>query len=115
MNDAGTMALLESVFNHLVLPAKLPRQRDIDIEGIEHNILNRLISACDTLGKLTGQEFAETWASVGYSLRVCLNNNRGRLERASMLKEFCKLQRNDLLTLYVVEQNAALLIRRYTK
>jgi hypothetical protein len=109
------MAFLESVFNHLVLPPKLPGQRDIDTEGIEHNILNRLIRACDTLGWLTGQEFAETWTSVGNSLRVCLSTNTGRLERASMLQQFCKLQRNDLITLYVVEQNAALLIRRHTK
>ena len=109
------MALLESVFNHLVLPPKLPGQRDIDIEGIERNILNRLIRACDTLGKLTGPEFTETWTSVGYSLRVCLNTNTGRLERVSMLREFCKLQRSDLITLFVVEQNAALLIRRHTK
>ncbi len=109
------MTMLESVFNHLVLPPKLPGQRDVDIEGIEHNILNRLIRACDTLGKLTGQEFAETWNSVGNSLRVCLNTNTGRLERASMLQEFSKLQLNDLLTLYVVEQNAVLLIRRQTK
>jgi hypothetical protein len=109
------MALLESVFNHLVLPPRLPGQRDVDIEGIEHNILNRLIRACDILGKLTGQEFDETWASVGYSLRICLNNNTGCLERASMMQEFHSIQRTELLTLYVVEQNAALLIRRHTK
>jgi hypothetical protein len=51
------MALLESVFNHLVLPPKLPGQQDRDIEGIEQSILTRLIRACDTLGKSTGQQF----------------------------------------------------------
>ncbi|KAG4430699.1 hypothetical protein IFR05_013818 [Cadophora sp. M221] len=107
------MTLLESVFNHLVLPPKLPGHRDIDFEGIEQNILTRLIRACDTLGKFTGQPFRETWASVRYSLRICLNTNRGRLEKASMLQEFCNLQRNGLFILYVVEQNAALLIRRH--
>lgn len=107
------MALIESVFNHLVLPPKLPRHRDIDFEGIEQNILTRLIRACDTLGKFTGQPFREKWASVRYSLRICLNTNPGRLEKASMLQEFCNLQRNGLLILYVVEQNVALLIRRH--
>jgi hypothetical protein len=111
----ATMALLESTFNHLVLPPKLPGQRDIDIEGIERDILIRLKRACDTLGKSTGQQFVETWASVSHSLRVCLNVNTGRLEKISMMQEFCNLQRNDLLILHVVEQNAALLIRRHFK
>ncbi|MCJ1402282.1 hypothetical protein MMC11_005502 [Xylographa trunciseda] len=107
------MALLESVFNHLVLPPKLPGHRDIDFEGIEQSILTRLIRACDTLGQFTGQPFRETWASVRYSLCMCLNVNPGRLEKASVLQEFSNLQRNGLLILYVVEQNAALLIRRH--
>jgi hypothetical protein len=107
------MALLESVFNHLVLPPKLPGHRDIDFEGIKQSILTRLIRACDTLGKFTGEQFGETWASVRYSLCICLNINRGRLEKASVLQEFCNLQRNGLLILHVVEQNAALLIRRH--
>jgi hypothetical protein len=109
------MALLDSVFNHLVLPPKLPGQQDRDIEGIEQNILTRLIRACDTLGELTTQQFAGAWASVGHSLRVCLNTNLGRLEKASILQAFSKLQPKDLLTLHVVEQNAALLIRRHIK
>jgi hypothetical protein len=85
------MALLESVFNHLVLPPKLPGHRDVDLEGIEQSILTRLIRTCDTLGKLTGQQFKETWASVRYSLRICLNTNPGRLEKASVLQEFYNL------------------------
>jgi hypothetical protein len=109
------MVLLESVFNHLVLPPKLPGHRDIDIEGIEHDILTRLIRACDTVGKLTSQQFGETWASIRYSLRICLNINPGRLEKVSVLQEFCNLQRNGVLILYVVEQNAALFIRRHIK
>lgn len=109
------MALLESVFNHFVLPPKLPGHRDIDIEGIEQSILSRLLRACDSLSKCTNQQFGETWASVRFSLRVYLNINQGRLEKASLLQGFCNLQRNSLLILHVVEQNAALLIRRHIK
>jgi len=107
------MALLESVFNHLVLPPKLPGHRDIDLVGIQQNIITRLICACDTLGKITGQQYTEAWASVQQSLRICFNINLGCLEKASVLQEFYNLQRNGLLILYVVEQNAALLIRRH--
>jgi len=109
------MDLLESVFNHLVLPPKLPGHRDIDIEGIEQSILTRLIRACDTLGKITGEQFRETWTSIRYSLRICLNINPGRLEKTSLMQEFYNLQRDCLLILHVVEQNAALLIRRSIK
>lgn len=109
------MALLESVFNHLVLPPRLPGQQDVDIEGIKQSILTRLIRASDTLGKFTGQQYAETWASVRHSLRVCLNINPGRLEKVSMLQEFENLQPKQLLILHVVEQNAALLVRQQIK
>ena len=100
------MALLEVVFNHLVLPPKLPEHRDKAIEGIQQCILSRLIWSCDTLGKVTGPQYEETWASIRHSLRVALSVNLGRLEKTAMLQEF------GLLILYVVEQNAALLIRR---
>jgi len=106
------MALLESLFNHLVLPPKLPGQQDTDIERINENILTRLIHACNTLRKLTGQEFADTWASISHSLRICLYLHQRRLEKRSIIHEFCNLQRNHVLILNIVEQNAALLVRR---
>ncbi len=109
------MTLLESVFNHLVLPPRLPGQQDTDITDIEQSILTRLIRACDTLGRLTGPSLAPTWASVRHSLRVCRKINPGRLEKASLLQEFSTLRPKDLLILHVVEQNAALLIRRHLK
>jgi len=111
----ATTSVLELVFNHLVLPPKLPGHQDTDIEGIERNILSRLVCACDTLKNSSGQQFGETWASVCYSLRICLNMNRGRLEKASVLHEFRTLQQDSPLILHVVEQNAALLIRHHQK
>jgi hypothetical protein len=105
------MTLLESVFNHVALPPKLPGQRDVDIEDVEVNILTRLIDACRTLGALSGEELAGTWLTVGNSLRVCRDLNSGRLERATLLREFHELDRN-LLILHVTQQNAALFVRR---
>ena len=103
---------VESVFNHLVLPPKLPGQQDIDIVSIQQSILNRLIHACNTLRKLTSQDFMETWTSVHQSFLVSLNVNAGCLEKASLLQEFSALRQKDLLILHIVEQNAALLVRR---
>ena len=109
------MALVESVFNHVVLPPRLPGQLDTDIEGIEESVLTRLIRACDTLGKFASQDYAETWTRLRHSLRICLNLNRGRLEKASLMENFRCLQPKDILILFVVEQNAALLIRRHVR
>lgn len=109
------MASLESVFNHLVLPPKLPEQLDTDKNDIEVRIFTRLIHASDTLSKLSAQEFTQTWTSLLKSLRNCFSINQGRLEKKSILREFHSLQPNDLLTLHVVEQNAALIIRRHVR
>lgn len=109
------MASLESIFNHLVLPPKLPSQQDTDKDSIESNILIRLINACDTLSKLSAEEFSQSWTSLRKSLRICGNVNLGRLEKTSMLPEFRNLQLNTLLILHVVEQNSALLIRRHLR
>jgi hypothetical protein len=106
------MALLESLFNHLVLPPKLPELQDTDIESIGADILTRLIHSCNTLGKSADEELADTWASIRLSLRVCLHLHQGRLERDSMRHEFRNLQQNQLLIFYLAEQNAALLVRR---
>ncbi|KAH0566486.1 hypothetical protein GP486_000104 [Trichoglossum hirsutum] len=107
------MALLESIFNHLVLPPKLPGQQDEDKASIENSILSRLMHACDTLGNLSGHEFMQTWVTLHNSLSICSSANQGRLEKSSMLHNFRNFQQNDLLILHVVEQNAALLIRRH--
>ena len=109
------MALVESVFNHFVLPPKLPGQLDTNTEVIEHNILTRLIRACDTVSKLVGQEFAETWIFIRYSLRACLNVTQGRLDKTLMMQEFHNLQPKGILILHVAKQNAALLVRRHVR
>lgn len=54
------MMLLESVFNHLVLPPKVPEHQDVDLESIEQDIVLRLIHACGTMYNFTDQPFGET-------------------------------------------------------
>jgi hypothetical protein len=106
------MDVLGAVFNHLVLPPKLPGYRDGNLNAIEQDILTRLMRACETLRESTGSQFEATWTSVHESLQSCARINVGRLERASLQREFCDLKPDGLLILYVVQQNAALLVRR---
>ncbi|KAF7944017.1 hypothetical protein EAE96_010427 [Botrytis aclada] len=100
------MELLESIFNHLVLPPKLPARQDTDIEAIQQSIMTRLVDACVTLESFTG-----LFSSVCHSLHLSLDVNIGHLEKKSILQAFCNLQPHDILILHVVEQNAALLVR----
>lgn len=105
------MASLDTIFNHLVLPSRLPAQQDTDLEVIEENVLNRLIHASETVENLTGQEFATTWTSLRYSLQIGLGLKLGHLDKASLLEAFSGLKDNNLLILHIEEQNAGLLLR----
>ena len=110
------MVSLASVFNHLVVPPQIPGKQDVDIEGISNDILVRLIQATATLGRLAGQEQASTWHAIRQSLRRCQSLHvLGRLEQRSLISELQSLKHNASLVLHVMEQNAALIIRRELK
>lgn len=103
--------LLGSVFNHLVLPPKLPGRQDADIESVEHDILSRLLHACETLGTLPGQEREGTWHSVRRQLVVCRDLNCGSFDRMSLISAFSNLSNDYPVTLHIAEQNCAIVIR----
>ena len=109
------MASLEAVFNHLVLPPKIPGHQDPDIKAIEQCILLRLKQACETLQKFAGQDLQETWASIDESLCACMNVSRCHYEWTSILKAFRNLQSKHFLILQVVEQNAAFFLRHHVR
>ncbi|KAI1370598.1 hypothetical protein F4677DRAFT_437927 [Hypoxylon crocopeplum] len=103
---------LHSIFNHLVLPPQLPGKQDPDIEDLPCSVLKRVIHACKALDALVDQPLSEAFQSVRASLDACLDLNTGRLEKTTLLEYFRHLEPNYTLILHVVEQNAALLIRR---
>ncbi|KAF2837131.1 hypothetical protein M501DRAFT_1007010 [Patellaria atrata CBS 101060] len=73
------MASLNLIFNHLVLPPKLPEQADPDPNEVTFNILGRITDACETLRQLTGNEQEEIWATVADSVRICSDLNQDSL------------------------------------
>jgi len=106
------MASLANVFNHLVLPPGLPGQQDADIEYISNDVLDRLIRATVTLGRLASWEQASVWHAVRQSLHRCQTlHARGRLEKQSLISEFRHLEHGQPIILHIIEQNAALIIR----
>ena len=106
------MASLTSIFNHLVLPPKLPGQQDADIQHISNDILERLIKATSTLGEFVGQKQAPAWCALDQSLRRCqFLHASGYLEKQSLISAFQNLKHRESLILHILEQNAALIIR----
>lgn len=106
------MATIEPVFNHLVLPVKLPGHQDKDPEVVSGAILSRLLNACVALGQLAGDEWVETLETVQRSLSRCQGIGQRIVEAKQLLYDWSDLRARDLHILHLTEQNAALLVRR---
>ncbi|QSZ28812.1 hypothetical protein DSL72_003317 [Monilinia vaccinii-corymbosi] len=110
----STNALLESLINHIVLPPRLPGTEDKnELLGVE--LMGRFIAAAKVMRDIKGNDLSKNWDWIRRSLEIAkFLNAQGSLTKASLLSEFRDLQPNVILMLYVLEQNAALLISRNT-
>lgn len=104
------MASLETVFNHLVLPPKLPGRQDANLEDLSQEFVQRLSMSCTKLERVAPSALRQPISSLRHALRVCGELNHGRLDRKSLISGFETINKQPLI-LHVVEQNAALLIR----
>lgn len=105
---AATVAsTLEAVVNHLTLPPRLPGQQDSSLVRVEPILVTYLIDATKRL------DFDGSLDCLRHSLQTSQLINTGRrLQKSSLLKAFRELLRGEFLILQVVEQNAAVIIRR---
>lgn len=102
---------LEGVFNHLVLPPKLPGGQDPDLDEEAQEFVTRLVAAVVTLDKATNKAYTQPLSSLSQSLQLCGQLNRGCLDKDKLAAAFKDLGDAPLI-LYVAEQNAALIIRQ---
>ncbi|KAI1260766.1 hypothetical protein F5Y18DRAFT_441591 [Xylariaceae sp. FL1019] len=110
------MAPLDAVFNHLVLPPQLPGVQDEDIDGLAAEVTRRMIRACLTVHAMTASHdipWAKPYQHLLASLEACRVLNAGHLEKSQLVGHFMDLAENEVLPLYVAEQNAGLLIRKH--
>ncbi|KAL3421377.1 hypothetical protein PVAG01_07822 [Phlyctema vagabunda] len=122
-------SILESVFNHAVLPPQLPGRHDSQLNQVEQALCARLLHAAQVIKDLrkapqdsvysdstTWEDEAnhrKIWDSVCRALQACkLLNATGRLDKAALLQECRALRPGELLVLNITEQNAGLLISR---
>lgn len=108
------MAPLQAIFNHLVLPPKVPGQAEASLGDIEGDVLARLNEACIDLQSVPGQPgTSHALQILQRSLQSCARIYDGEhLDKTAVIDAFNQLQPHDILILHVVEQNAALLVRR---
>lgn len=91
-----------------------PTSGDEDLETVEFAICNRLVQACDLLAPRNNYSHP-VWEDIRSTVRICRELNRGHLERQTLAEQFAGLVPGCPLILYVVKQNAGLIIYRTTR
>jgi hypothetical protein len=111
--DVREKAAFYAVFNHIVLPPRVPNRQDPNLARIGHDILTRLIRATRSLEALPENPFTRASELLVRALQTCQTiSEGGKLSASSLLGALRSLASNDILILHVTEQNAGLLIRR---
>ncbi|KAL8827548.1 MAG: hypothetical protein Q9191_003115 [Dirinaria sp. TL-2023a] len=112
-NLAPPAALVESLIHHLALPPRLPGEQEACLDTIERELSNRMLNAIRILSKVASGDQYQKWDTTRHVLQTVKDLNAGgRLNKASLLTEFRRLELNSFLILHVAEQNAGLLLRR---
>ncbi|KAK0649645.1 hypothetical protein B0T16DRAFT_457038 [Cercophora newfieldiana] len=105
------MDLVPSIYDHLVLPPKLPGGDKGTAPELSQNALTRLIDGCQRLISLTPHTLSKTFEGVYNALVACREiNGRSFVDKTSALNYFRNIDSCGVLILWVAEQNAALLV-----
>ncbi|KAK1993934.1 hypothetical protein LX36DRAFT_728628 [Colletotrichum falcatum] len=110
-------AIHGALYNHLVLPAKLPQQQDADQQAdlVKKALAERMASAAKVMSDLPYNEnpSREAWALLSQMLLASNELYRGgRVHKASLLRELENLGPSGCIILHIETQNAGLIIRR---
>ncbi|KAI9038037.1 uncharacterized protein KD926_011375 [Aspergillus affinis] len=106
-----TPRILEEVFNHIVLPPRLPDHSDKDVDQVNRGIIHYAIEAVEALFSLAGDEYQSAWELIKRSLHRCSSiHEYGHVDRCNLMDAFGAIEDRTALILHVTEQNAGLLI-----
>ncbi|KAL8366658.1 hypothetical protein RB595_010496 [Gaeumannomyces hyphopodioides] len=101
---------LRAVFNHLVLPPRVPGGPDEDEEKVSNEVLVRMSGGCYT----ASSDARSSWSAAFRTLQASLFafevlHQSGGLDRTVLLAHFKQLKPGHILALHLVPQNAAIL------
>jgi hypothetical protein len=113
-NSSARGTLMESLFNHIVLPPTLPGKPDGNRADIQRAVTERLLDASRVMRTLAADGlYRTTWDSICRSLQTCRTCNAGgRLDKTSLRREFAALTDGETMILHLSEQNCGLLVRK---
>jgi hypothetical protein len=105
---------LESLFNHVALPPRLPGRLESEIDEIDDALTDRLLGSIRTFAsRLPESHFSTVLQCLHRSLRISKGVNAGgKLTKNSLLAAMKELKGEEMIIIYIMEQNAALLLRR---
>ncbi|KAJ4252345.1 hypothetical protein NW762_010943 [Fusarium torreyae] len=104
--------LLQAVFHHVVLPPKLPSKNDVDNVALAYDLGRRLQRA---LAKFNDDGDHDAWSILVNSMKATAILNQGHLISHELVEAFQGIasgRTNIWLTLFITQQNSALLIHR---
>ncbi|KAK4201015.1 hypothetical protein QBC40DRAFT_64262 [Triangularia verruculosa] len=111
-----------ALFNHLALPVRVPPSEDSNLDEIEVELIDHLLSnvrlMCDaTRQKVQANSHPSNILRAWNSIRLCLEsskaiNRNGRVNRTTLLSELRQLGRRNAVIIHISSQNAALLVHR---
>lgn len=105
------MSLIESVFNHLVLPPKVPGKYEPLYDEVSSDLFVRLLDSIDNLMPHLPTKYRPAVVNLRKSLVASGElNASGCLDRVLLVKAFANIEERPLM-LYMEPQNAALIIR----
>lgn len=106
--------ILDGLFHHVVLPARLPGKPEPNLVDIEQVLAQRLYQACCQLRDCPAHPSREIWDRVCRTFAYCgPMHSSGGLNKTSLLDAFSRLQPRDFLVLHIASQNAGLLVWHY--
>ncbi|KAL2826898.1 hypothetical protein BJY01DRAFT_255875 [Aspergillus pseudoustus] len=103
--------VLEQVFNHIALPARLPGCSDSNAGDVNSEIISRAIQGVDRLCAFDHPASRDIYPDVKRSLEHCASSHEdGQIDKAQLLQAFADVPHGTSLMVHIAAQNAGLLI-----
>ncbi|KAM0427773.1 hypothetical protein ACHAPT_007229 [Fusarium lateritium] len=107
------LSLSDALYNHLVLPPKLPHRRDTNFNEIEADLIDRLLASVKHIRDLPDNDSRSTWKAIERGLQATkIVHSSGHVDRDVLSRELNGLGESDFVVVHVHAQNCALFIRR---
>lgn len=103
--------LIKAIFNHIVLPPKLPGRHDAQSAAIEKDLVKRMVRGVDFLIARSDGSIKDALLDTKLSLGFCQDiNHGGSVNKKALIESFYHLCPGISIIVHVTEQNAGLLI-----